>query len=184
MKTLIIIAASVACVFALGHASAFGQDATTKVRPGNTAAGNSNVGALDDKTMGTTVRASQLIGMNLQNSEGKSVGEINDIVLDARSGKVRYAAVTYGGFLGMGDKMFAVPFEAFKVRQNPDDPADAGDYVMVLDVTQVQLKGAVGFDQDHWPNMADKNFVRDLHKRYGVEVNLHRGGIDVDVNRN
>ncbi len=78
--------------------------------------------------------------MNLQNSEGQSVGEIKDIVLDAKSGKVRYAAVTYGGFLGVGNKMFAVPFGAFKVRQNPDDPADAGDYVMVLDVTQAQLK--------------------------------------------
>ncbi len=164
--------------------SAFAQNPAAPARPGSASTDGVRPSVLDDKTTGNLVRASQLIGMNLQNSQGKSVGEINDIVLDAKTGKVRYAAVTYGGFLGMGDKLFAVPFAALKVRQNPDDPADAGDYVMVLDVTQAQLKGAVGFDQDHWPNMADENFVRDLHKRYGVDVDVHRGGVDVDIKRN
>ena len=72
-------------------------------------------------------------GTNLQNDQGESVGEINDLVLDANTGRVRYLAVTYGGFLGVGDKLFAVPFEAVKVRQDRDD---ADEYVLVLNVTR------------------------------------------------
>jgi sporulation protein YlmC with PRC-barrel domain len=90
----------------------------------NNARNEKDLSKLDDRTRGATIRASQLQGMNIQNSNGDSVGEINDLVIDS-SGKVRYVAVTYGGVLGVGSKMFAVPFEAFKVRQNPDDPNDA-----------------------------------------------------------
>lgn len=148
-------------------------------------------GQLDSVTRGANVRASKLIGMNIQNEQGKSVGEINDLVLDGNSGRVRYAAVTYGGFLGIGNKMFAVPFEAFKVRQERGDP---DDYVLVLNVTQQQLEGAVGFDEDHWPNFADQKFTAELDKRYGVtrpmrdrsgRVNIEadRDSVDINVDR-
>jgi len=126
-------------------------------------------GQLDEKTSGPNIRAGQLQGMNLQNLQGKSVGEIKDLVIDAQTGHVRYVAVTYGGFLGVGDKMFAVPFAAIKYQRDPDD---ADDFIAILDVTQQQLKGAVGFDQDHWPNFADEQFTQDLDKRYGVDRNL------------
>jgi hypothetical protein len=127
-----------------------------------------DIGQLDNKSARGTVRASQIIGQNLKNSNGDSVGEVNDLVLDS-SGKVRYAAVTYGGFLGVGTKMFAVPFEAFKVRQNPNDPNDRGDYVLTLDVTKEQLDGAQGFDNDHWPDFADTKITQDLDRRYKVD---------------
>ena len=109
--------------------------------------------------IGTNIRVSQLIGMNIENGQGKRVGEVRDIVLDANSGRVRYMAVTYGGFLGVGNKMFAVPFEAFKCRQDPDDHEE---YILVLDMTQQQLEGAAGFDEDHWPNFGDNAFAREL----------------------
>lgn len=154
-------------------------------------------GQLDDKTTGTNIRASQLIGMNIQNPQGEDVGEINDIVLDSDSGRVRYAAVTYGGFLGVGDKLFAVPFSAFKCQADRDDPSE---HVMVLNVTREQLKGATGFDQDQWPNFADRNFTSQLDRQYGierqvdvranrdrlrgrVEVDVDRSGLNVEVNR-
>lgn len=135
-----------------------------------------NAAQLDEKTSGANIRVSQLMGLNLQNSRGESVGEIKDIVLDSKSGKVNYAVVTYGGFLGMGNKLFAVPFEAFKVQVDPDevgdDDIDSDDYVMVLDVTQQQLEGQRGFDEDNWPNMADKQWAADLDKRYNVNRNM------------
>lgn len=126
-----------------------------------------NLGKLDNKTTGGTIRSSQLVGANIKNSAGDAVGEINDLVID-RSGKIRYAAITYGGFLGMGSKMFAVPFEAFKVSQNPNDPNDRDDYVLTLDVTKEQLNGAQGFDKDRWPNFADTTFTQELDRRYNV----------------
>ncbi len=140
------------------------------------------------------------MGVNLQNAQGESAGEIRDLVLDSKTGKVRYGAGTYGGFIVMGDKLFTVPFEAFIVQRDPDDPDDpndADDFVVVLNVSQQRLDGAVGFDQDHWPNMADQKWARDLDTRYGVDrnrmrdrspgtgddVNVNRNGVDVDVNR-
>jgi len=157
------------------------QDPATQARKGVQSA---DAGKLDSKTSGSNIRFSQLIGANLQNDAGDSVGEINDLVLDSRTGRVRYAAVTYGGFLGLGDKLFAVPFEAIKTKA---DRQDAGEYVLVLNVTQAQLEGAQGFDQDNWPNMADKNFAMELDRRYGVDRMRDRkrgsAGNDVDVDR-
>src|SRR5688572_2222995 len=128
-------------------------------------------GVLDDQTSGDNIRASQLIGMNIENPNGDSLGEVNDLVIDGKSGKVRYAAVTYGGFLGVGDKMFAVPFEAFEVRRQA---GDRDDYVLSLNVTQKQLEGAQGFDQEHWPNFADRNFTSELDRRYNVNRTPNR----------
>jgi sporulation protein YlmC with PRC-barrel domain len=145
------------------------------------------VGKLDDKTTGSTVRVSQLMGANIQNPQEESVGEISDLVIDAANGKVRYAAVTYGGVLGIGNKLFAVPWEAFRCVQDPDD---ADEYRLVLNVNQKTLDGAEGFDQDRWPNLADPALARQLDARYGVKrvegVNVDVGnrGVDVDVKRN
>lgn len=185
-----------ACVWTL---SASAQQTTPRARADQNqiqrqAGGEVTAARLDEKTGGATIRASKLMGMDLQNDQGQSVGEINDLVLDANTGRVRYAAVTYGGFLGLGDKLFAVPFEAFKVRQDPDD---ADDYVMVLNVTKEQLEGAQGFDEDHWPDMANTQWAQELDKRYGVDrtrtdverssrgvgVDVDRRGVDVDINR-
>lgn len=143
-----------------------------------------SAGQLDKKTTGSTIRASQMIGMNIQNTHGEGVGEIQDIVLDAESGEIKYVAVTYGGFLGLGNKLFAVPYEAFKCRPNPED---ADETVVVLDVTQKQLEGAKGFDEDHWPNFADTKFTAELDRRYKVTRPNQRFArdrdVDVDVNR-
>ena len=144
---------------------------------------------LDDQTRGANIRASQLIGMNIENAKGEGVGEISDLVIDGNSGRVRYAAVTYGGVLGVGDKLFAVPFEAFKVRRQA---GDEDDYVLTLSVTQEQLKDAKGFDQENWPNFADRNFTSEIDRRYGIDRSRmrardrNRGSIDrnrTDSNR-
>jgi sporulation protein YlmC with PRC-barrel domain len=129
---------------------------------------NSSVSQLDNKTSGTTVRASTLIKANLKNANDESVGEIKDLVIDTASGKVRYAAVTYGGFLGVGSKLFAVPFEAFHVRQNTS-ALKPGDYVLSLDVTKEQLNGAQGFDNNQWPDFANTSFTQELDRRYKVD---------------
>jgi sporulation protein YlmC with PRC-barrel domain len=162
---------------------AFAQESVTPRNPAQ-ATNRSAAGQLDSVTQGANIRVSQLTGMNIQNAQGKSVGSINDLVLDANSGKVRYAAVTYGGFLGIGNKMFAVPFEAFKIQRNVN-----GDTVLVLNVTQQQLEGAVGFDENNWPNFADQSFTSELDKRYGIDRQMQNrsstpGTPGVDRDRN
>ena len=136
-------------------------DQTNYGRTSVTRAGN-----MDGKTVGTMIRASQLIGRNIENTSGKSVGEINDLAIDARTGEVSYAAVTYGGWLGIGDNMYAVPMAAFQFSSDPDDKDQT---ILVLDVTPEQLEGETGFDQSTWPNVADKTFLTETNQRYGLK---------------
>jgi len=177
MKIEQIVAASIVfAASAIGAVVVCAEPVTDTTGTGAVqSAADQGLGKLDKKTMGATIRASQLIGTNLKNSKGDSVGEIKDLVIDG-TGKVRYAAVTYGGFLGVGSKLFAVPFQAFRVSQNPNDPNDRGDYVLTLDVTKEQLSGAEGFDNDRWPNFADTKFTRDLYRRYKLEHNPANAG--------
>jgi len=98
-------------------------------------------------------RASTVIGMSVQNAAGKDLGTINDIVLDLKDGKVHYLAVSYGGWLGVGDKLFAVPLKSFQTRYNKDSET----HVFVLNIPEERLKNAPGFDQDRWPSFSDND---------------------------
>ena len=81
-------------------------------------------------------------------------------MLDMRSGNVGYAVLSFGGFLGVGEKLFAVPWNALKL--------DTEHKRFVLKVPKDQLKDAPGFDKDHWPDMADPSWVKGIHSYYGT----------------
>jgi len=158
------------------------QNPVTPQTPNSTA---QKLHKLDSTTTGPGIRVSKLIGMNIQNSRKESVGQIKDIVVDPASTRIQYVAVTYGGFLGVGDKLFAVPMRAIQVQQDPDS---RDRVVLVLDVTKEQMNGAQGFDESNWPNFADKNFSTEMYRRYKIEDNWNRdvrndGKVDVNVNR-
>jgi sporulation protein YlmC with PRC-barrel domain len=106
-----------------------------------------------------THRASRVIGTDVQNGAGERLGEIRDIVIDPRSGAVSYAVVAFGGFLGVGDKLFAVPWKAIGMNT-------AGDH-FVLDADEERLREAPGFDKDRWPDMADPRWNENVHRYYG-----------------
>jgi sporulation protein YlmC with PRC-barrel domain len=104
------------------------------------------------------VKASSIIGTDVVNSEGESLGDIKEVVIDPSTGKVAYAVVAFGGFLSMGEKLFAIPFSAFAY--------DAEDNEYILDVSKEKLKAAPGFNADHWPSMTDEKWNRDMYKFY------------------
>ena len=102
-------------------------------------------------------KASDLIGMNVRSAGGDdNVGSINDLMID-HTGQVKYVAVSFGGFLGMGDKLFAVPMEAIEFVKVGDD--DDADVYARIDVSEQTLKERQGFDKDNWPTEADRSFV-------------------------
>jgi hypothetical protein len=103
------------------------------------------------------VKASDIIGMDVRAiGSDDTVGSINDLVIQ-KDGRVAYAAVSFGGFLGMGDKLFAVPVDAIEFVQ-VGEGADADVYARI-DVSEQTLKNRQGFDQDHWPDEADTSFL-------------------------
>jgi sporulation protein YlmC with PRC-barrel domain len=104
------------------------------------------------------IRASNMIGTDVVNPKGESLGEIKEIVIDPYSGRVAYGVVAFGGFLGMGEKLFAIPFGSFEYE------AKKNKYV--LDVTKEYLKDAPGFDPAHWPPMTEEQWHRGVYKYY------------------
>jgi sporulation protein YlmC with PRC-barrel domain len=106
------------------------------------------VGAADASR--ASFRSSKLVGMNVKNSKNQDLGKIEDLVIDER-GHVRYAAISFGGFLGFNNKYFAVPWRSLKVKH--DSGSDS--HFVELNVTKEYLDAAVGFPSDNWPDFAD-----------------------------
>jgi hypothetical protein len=106
--------------------------------------------------------ADTLIGNDVYNTADESLGTIKELMIEMSTGKIDYAVLSYGGFLGMGDRLFAVPWQALKL--------DTQNKRFTLNASKDQLKNAPGFDKDHWPVMADTSWASDVHKFYGVKT--------------
>jgi sporulation protein YlmC with PRC-barrel domain len=104
-------------------------------------------------------RTSQLIGANVENIKGDNLGEINDVVIDPTDGSITYAVLEAGGFLGMGEKFFAIPWRAFQPRVDDDGKVDQ----VILNVEKDRFQNAPGFDKDQWPDMADLQWGQTVH---------------------
>jgi sporulation protein YlmC with PRC-barrel domain len=100
-----------------------------------------------------------VIGSNVVNKQNEDLGKIEDLVLDAGAGRIAYAVLSFGGFLGMGDKYFAIPWNAFHFNLSENRA--------VLNVEKRLLENAPGFDKDNWPNMADSAWGSSIYKHYG-----------------
>jgi sporulation protein YlmC with PRC-barrel domain len=105
--------------------------------------------------------ASTLDGDRVMSSDGHDIGKLKDIMLDVRSGRVAYAVLASGGFLGIGDKLLAIPWGALTL--------DTDHKCFVLSLTAERVKNAPGFDKNHWPSMADATWATSIHQYYGRE---------------
>jgi len=103
---------------------------------------------------------STLAGEDVKNAQGESLGHVKDIMIDTEDHSVAYYVLSFGGVLGLGDKLFAIPPEAMKLNTN--------DKCFILNIDKDRLKKADGFDKDQWPDMADSDFRSNLYKHYGI----------------
>ena len=106
--------------------------------------------------------ASSLTGDRVRNGKGEALGTIDEIMLDLESGRIAYAVLSYGGFPGIGDKLFAVPWSALRI--------DPSEHEFVFDVDRKMLENAPGFDKDNWPDMADPTFAAEIHEYYNKQA--------------
>lgn len=104
--------------------------------------------------------ASSLSSDDVYNPKGEKLGSIKDLMLNTESGKICYAVLSFGGFLSLGEKLFAVPWSALTV--------DTENKRLVMDTDEDRLKTAPGFDADNWPNMADATWEKSVHGYYGT----------------
>lgn len=103
--------------------------------------------------------ASTLDGDKVMSSDGEDVGKIKEIMLDVYTGRIAYAVMSSGGFLGIGDKLLAIPWSALTL--------DTDRKCFLLSAASDTVRNAPGFDKDHWPAMADVAWANELHAYYG-----------------
>jgi len=115
---------------------------------------------IDPDTNAPVFRAKTLIGYKVKNRQGEELGKIEELAIDPQTGQIAYAVLSFGGFLGLGDKLFAIPWSALEPRHS--------DEVFILEVDKEQLKNAPGFDKDKWPDMADRRWGTGVHGFYGA----------------
>jgi sporulation protein YlmC with PRC-barrel domain len=108
------------------------------------------------------LKGSDLIGMKVEGTDGKKLGTIKDLVIDPMEGDIDYAVLDYGGFLGVSDKYFAVPWDALQLS---DDRKK-----VLLDVTKKDLKQAPGFDKTQWPDLSGRDQTVVIYEFYGVPM--------------
>ena len=110
------------------------------------------------------VTASKIMGETVVNRQSENVGKIQELVIDARKNRIAYAVLsfvcwTFGGFLGMGTKLFAMPWEAFEFS--------ATENKLILNVDKEKLKAAPGFEKDDgWPDFSDTLWGESIYSYY------------------
>lgn len=129
------------------------QDATRRVTPMERA-GDRSAAARP----ASVIKSSDIIGADVTNEQGEDLGNVDELMIDTDRGRVAYAVLSFGGFMGVGDKLFALPWESLT--------AAPGTNQFYLNVDKAQLKNAPGFDKDNWPDMANEQWNRDIYTHY------------------
>ena len=101
-----------------------------------------------------------LTNSKVVNAAGEKLGNIEDYMVDLNNGRIAYCVLSFGGFLGMGDKLFAVPWSAMTL--------DTENKCFILNVDKERLKNAPGFDKDNWPDMTSADFGTRIYSYYNV----------------
>jgi hypothetical protein len=112
------------------------------------------------------IAAKKVQGTPVTNPQGENLGEIEDVVIDKLDGSVRYAVLSFGGFLGMGDKLFALPWEVLEYNE--------GQGAYVINVEKETLQNAPGFEEDDWPDMTDPSWTDRLRRHYNLPETTER----------
>lgn len=107
------------------------------------------------------ISTSDINGNKVENLEGKHIGAIEDIMFEPESGTISYAVLSFGGFLGIGDKHFAIPVEALGFSDKAN--------TITLDIDKNKLENAPGFDKTNRPINADTEFIHSVYSHYGYE---------------
>ncbi len=109
------------------------------------------------------VDSTAIIGAKVENPQGENLGKIESLMLDLNEGRILYAVLSFGGFLGMGDKLFPVPVD--QLMFSTDDHGKIRK--CIFEVAKDRLKNAPGFDRNSLPNWSDRAYAGKVYTYYG-----------------
>ncbi len=152
-----LLSAVTICCLALGLSvsPALAQQTTT-----TTAQKTTNM-----KFDGQLLRSSNVIGADLYNGKGEEIGQINDVVFDENTGGMTHAILAAGGFLGLGDKLTPVKWDAVQVRQKGEDEIN-----FVTNLSKEQLTKENSFDKSSWSDSTADTWVQQLPGTQGRKL--------------
>lgn len=108
-----------------------------------------------------TMSAGTLMGDKVMNRQGDTLGKVEEIMIDVETGRVSYVVLSHGGLLGVGDKLFAIPWQALALSEE--------EHAFYLDVEEELLETAPGFDKDDWPEHPMHEWLVSVYEFYNVE---------------
>lgn len=111
------------------------------------------------KTAPRVISASMIKGTMVSNLEGQDVGKIEELMIDWLEGRIAYAVLSFGGILGFGNKLFAVPWDILTL--------DIESQGFIMKVNKELLESAPGFDKDNWPDTSDERWIDEIYRHYG-----------------
>ena len=108
----------------------------------------------------TLISSDKVEGTAVYNRAGEKLGSIHTLLIDKVSGKVAYAVMSFGGFLGIGDRYHPLPWSVL------DYETSQGGYVVDLD--RSKLEGAPTYSSSETPNWSDRRWGQQVHDYYGT----------------
>jgi sporulation protein YlmC with PRC-barrel domain len=105
--------------------------------------------------------AGTITGDKVRNAAGEDLGKIEELMVDLDNARIAYAVLSFGGVLGKGNKLFAIPMEALTV--------DPEQHEFVLNVPREKLENAPGFDKNKWPKSDDLEWQSRIYRHFGYK---------------
>ena len=120
--------------------------------------GNNHEGGSANRPL-ERLTATSIIGDKVENADGEDLGKIDNLMINLHSGRIEYVVVEYGSFLGLGGKLFAIPFQELRVIP--------GKKAFLLSRDEEYLKNSPGFDKGHWPDTNSHRYYGDVDSYWG-----------------
>ena len=114
----------------------------------------------DANTPVRRLTATSIIGDRVENDQGDSLGKIDNLMVNLEDGGIEYAVIDFGSFLGMGGKLFAIPFSELLLDEDRE--------LFILKRSKDYLKQIPGFDKNHWPDTNDHSYFNDVNTYWGT----------------
>jgi hypothetical protein len=118
--------------------------------------------AIDDRETVSLIGSDKVEGTDVYGTDGEKIGYIERVMLDKISGKVSFAVLSFGGFLGIGHDHYPLPWQSLKY--------DTGLGGYVTGITERQLKNAPKYSAESSWNWSDPAVTRSVNDYYGVSI--------------
>ena len=110
--------------------------------------------------------ATSIIGDKVESLDGEDLGKIDNLMINVQSGEIEYVVLEFGSFLGLGGKLFAIPYQHLYLNAEKE--------CFILNRDRDSFKNTPGFDSNHWPDTNDHAYYQDVDTYWGASVDSGR----------